>query len=111
RIGKRSALQLGIALTAVGMALPFVHYSFVAMLIAFVVLGIGNTVVQVSANPLVQQLVSKAQLPGALSFSQFLKAITSLAGPLIATFFAVQYGDWRLVFVVYGLVSLACGLW
>ncbi|MGK6351006.1 MFS transporter [Parapedobacter sp. DT-150] len=111
RIGKRNALQLGIVLTAIGVSLPFVRYSFPTMLIAFVVLGVGNTIVQVSANPLVQQMVSEKQLPGVLSFSQFLKAITSLAGPLITTFFAVQYGNWKLVFVIYGAVSLISWLW
>ncbi len=110
-IGKRNALQLGILLTAIGTSLPFIHYSFATMLVAFIVLGIGNTIIQVSANPLVQQVVSKAQLSGTLSFSQFLKAITSLAGPLIATFFAVQYGDWRFIFAVYGIASLVNWLW
>lgn len=111
KIGKKKMMTLGIWVTLFGLLLPFLNYSFMMILIAFVFIGIGNTIIQVSANPLLQEVTSKEKLPSFLSLSQFVKAITSLLGPIIATYMAVAYGDWRLVFVVYAAVSLLSGLW
>ena len=111
KIGKRIMLIGGIVLTLLGLVLPFLIYSFFMMLIAFVFIGIGNTIIQVAANPLLQEVTSKEKLSSYLSLSQFIKAITSLLGPIIATYMALHYGDWRLVFLVYALVSLLSGLW
>ena len=52
KYGKKRMLNIGMLLTGLGMVIPFFHYSFPMMLAAFIVLGIGNTIVQVSANPL-----------------------------------------------------------
>lgn len=111
KIGKKKMLNIGIWITLFGLILPFLNYSFVMILIAFVFIGIGNTVIQVSANPLLQEVTSKKKLPSFLSLSQFVKAITSLLGPIVATYMALSYGDWRLVFVVYGVVSLLSVIW
>lgn len=111
KIGKKKMMNIGIAVTLFGMLLPFVYYSFSMVLIAFVFIGIGNTIVQVSANPLLQEVTSKEKLSSFLSLSQFVKAITSLLGPIIATYMALQYDDWRLVFVVYSVVSIISLLW
>lgn len=111
KIGKKKMMNIGIGITLLGLLLPFLDYSFTMILIAFVFMGIGNTVVQVSANPLLQEVTSKEKLSSFLSLSQFVKAITSLLGPIIATYMAVAYGDWRLVFVVYAVVSLISVIW
>jgi len=111
KIGKKKMMNIGIMVTLLGMLIPFVNYSFTMVLIAFVFIGIGNTIVQVSANPLLQEVTPKEKLSSFLSLSQFVKAITSLLGPIIATYMAVQYGDWRLVFVVYSIVSIVCVVW
>ena len=52
RFGKRNMLNGGMLIQAVGLGLPFVHYSFGMMFASFILLGIGNTLIQVSANPL-----------------------------------------------------------
>ena len=46
-----------------------------------------------------------------MSTSQFVKAIISFSGPLIATFFFIHFGDWKLVFAVYGVTSLLAAFW
>lgn len=46
-----------------------------------------------------------------MSTSQFIKAIISFSGPLIATFLAKSFGDWKLVFAVYGITSLLSAFW
>ena len=100
KIGKRKMLNIGMGLSGFAMLLPFIDYSFTIMLVAFVFLGIGNTIVQVSANPLLLDVSPREKFSSFMSLTQFMKAIVSLLGPIIATFMATQYGDWRFVFGV-----------
>ncbi len=109
--GKKNMLVLGMALSGVGMLIPFIGYSFPIMLAAFVFLGIGNTIVQVSANPLLQDVSPREKFSSFMSLTQFVKAIVSLLGPIIAAFAATQFGNWKLVFAVYAITSLMAVLW
>jgi len=111
KLGKKKMMNFGIVITIIGMLIPFIDYSFTMVLIAFVCMGIGNTIVQVAANPLLQEVTPEQKLSSFLSLSQFIKAITSLTGPIIATYLALAYGNWKLVFLVYALISLASVLW
>ena len=110
-LGKKNVLVWGIFFTALGMFLPFLMYSYAVLLVCFVLLGIGNTIIQVASNPLLQDVVSEGRFSSFMSLSQFIKAISSLLGPLIATYMVAHYGDWKLVFLVYGLISIIVGLW
>jgi FHS family L-fucose permease-like MFS transporter len=111
KIGKRNMLNLGMVVQAIGLGLPFIHYSFGMMFASFILLGIGNTIIQVSANPLLQDVSPTDKLASYMSTSQFVKAIVSFGGPIIATFLATRFGDWKLVFAVYGITSLLGALW
>jgi FHS family L-fucose permease-like MFS transporter len=111
KYGKRIILNIGMFITGLGMLIPFLHYSFPVMLVAFIFLGIGNTIVQVSANPLLHDVVPAEKYTSYMSLSQFIKAICSLLGPVIATFMAVKTGNWKLVFFVYAAVSFLAVLW
>jgi fucose permease len=111
KFGKRNMLNIGMAIQAIGLGLPFIHYSFPMMFAAFILLGIGNTVIQVSANPLLQDVTPTDKLASFLSTSQFVKAMISFSGPIIATFMASQMGNWKLVFAVYGITSLLAAFW
>lgn len=109
--GKRKALLIGIFFTAVGMFMPFVYYTYPILLFSFVLLGIGNTIIQVSSNPLLQDIVREDKFSSFMSFSQFIKAISSLLGPLIVTLAVSYFGDWKYVFLTYGCFSVLSGLW
>lgn len=111
KYGKRNMLNVGMVLQAIGLGLPFIHYSFAMMFASFILLGIGNTVIQVSANPLLQDVTPSEKLASYMSTSQFVKAIISFSGPIIAAFMAKSFGDWKLVFAVYGITSLLAALW
>jgi len=111
KFGKRNMLNIGMVLQAVGLGLPFIHYSFAMMFASFILLGIGNTVIQVSANPLLQDVTPAEKLASYMSTSQFVKAIISFSGPIIAAFMAKIFGNWKLVFAVYGITSLLAALW
>ena len=111
KYGKRNMLNIGMGLIGIGMVIPFLHYSFPVMLFAMILMGIGNTIVQVSANPLLMDVLPKERFSSFMSLSQFIKAISSLLGPIIATFVAIQFGDWKLVFAVYAVTSLIAVAW
>jgi fucose permease len=111
RFGKRRVLNAGIIITGIGMVVPYVSYTFPAMLVAFVLLGIGNTIVQVAANPLLQEVVPPKKFSSFMSLSQFIKAIVSMAGPIIAASFAMRAGNWKLVFTIYAFTSFLAAIW
>jgi Fucose permease len=111
RIGKRNVLNLGMIITALGLFFPYFFYSFSMALVGFAMLGIGNTIVQVSANPLLVDVVPANRRSSFLSFSQFVKSIGSMIAAPLAGWFALQFGDWKLLFLVYGVVSLLAVVW
>lgn len=111
KFGKRNMLKVGMFIQAIGLGVPFIYYSFPMMFASFILLGIGNTVIQVSANPLLQDVTPSDKLASFMSTSQFVKAIISFSGPLIVTFMASVFGNWKLVFAVYGVTSLLAAFW
>lgn len=111
RIGKKNMLNIGMLLTALGLFLPFLVYTFPTLLAGFALLGIGNTIVQVSANPLLVDVVPSNRSSSFLSFSQFVKAVGSMVAPYLSTFFTIRFGDWRLTLVVFGVLSVLSVLW
>lgn len=111
RYGKRNMLNIGIIIQTIGLLLPFVYYSFGMMFASFILLGIGNTIIQVSANPLLQDVSPAEKLASNLSISQFLKAIVSFIGPIIAAFFATTFENWMIVLLIYGVTSIFAAIW
>lgn len=111
RIGKRNVLNIGMLVTALGLFVPYFFYSFETALIGFALLGIGNTIVQVSANPLLVDVVPSNRRSSFLSFSQFVKALGSMIAAPLAGFLAGYFGDWKLIFLVFGIVSLLSVIW
>lgn len=111
RIGKKLMLNIGMVVTALGLLIPFFLYSFSMVLVGFAFLGIGNTIVQVSANPLLVDVVPDNRRSSLLSFSQFVKAIGSMVGPPLAALLASRFGDWKLMFIVFGIVSVIAIVW
>jgi len=111
RIGKRNVLNIGMLITAVGLFFPYFFYSFEMALFGFAMLGIGNTIVQVSANPLLVDVVPANRRSSFLSFSQFVKSIGSMIAAPFAGWLALQFGDWKLLFLVFGVVSILSVIW
>ena len=93
------------------MLVPFFIYNFAMVLVGFALLGIGNTIVQVSANPLLIDVVPGNRSSSFLSFSQFVKAIGSMLAPPLAAMFAARMGDWKILFLAFGIVSILSVLW
>src|SRR6056297_81805 len=111
RNGKKITVIIGMSITALGVILPFIYYSYLSALIGFMVLGIGNTILQVSANPLLLDVSSKKNEAANLSLSQFVKAIASMLGPIIVAALAKYTGNWKLVFPIYAAISILSSIW
>jgi Fucose permease len=112
RLGKKFMLNVGMVVTAFGLLVPFFFYSFAMVLVGFALIGIGNTIVQVSANPLMVYVVPSNRTSSFLSFSQFVKAIGSMIGAPLAAVFATHFThDWKLLFLIFGIVSILSVIW
>lgn len=106
KIGRKKTVLAAIIIGIVALIIPYISYNFYSVILAFILLGIGNTILQVSLNPLVSSIVAKDKIAGALTFGQFVKATASFVGPILASVMAKNYGDWKLVLLVYAGVSL-----
>lgn len=109
--GKKRVLITGIILTGAGMFVPFIHYTYQTLLLSFLLLGIGNTIIQVSSNPLLRDVTSPEKFSSFMSLSQFMKAISSLLGPIVVTVAVAQWGDWKNIFLIYGVISILTAVW
>ena len=106
RIGKRKTVLLSLVVTTLAMVLPLVAYNYPVLLVSFCLLGIGNTLMQVSLNPLIACVVAGEKLASTLTFGQFVKAIASFIAPIIASWAAVKFGNWMLLYPIFLAFSL-----
>lgn len=111
KIGRRKTVVAGLAVTLIALLLPTVRYDFPVMIVSFSLLGIGNTLLQVSLNPLVAGLISPDRLSGALTFGQFVKAIASFIAPVLAAWGAVRYGQWQILFPIFAAEAFIACVW
>jgi len=81
-------------------------YSKLVMMLSFSFLGIGNTLMQVSLNPLLTDIVSEKKLPSYLTMGQFIKAIASFVAPIIAAQAIILWGNWKLLFPIFAVICL-----
>jgi FHS family L-fucose permease-like MFS transporter len=110
-IGRRKTVVLSMVITFVAMMVPLIAYRFEVVLVAFALLGIGNTILQVSLNPLLSNVVRGDRLTSSLTWGQFIKAIASFLGPIIAGFAAASLGNWKMLFPIFAAVTLISTLW
>ncbi len=114
KIGRKNTVLLSQVVTVVSLILPLFGENFPLMLIAFSLLGIGNTLMQTSLNPLVTQVI-QGNLASTLTFGQFVKAIASFLAPYLAMWGALEvipscgYG-WRVLFAIYFVVCVLAAL-
>ena len=111
RIGRKKTVLLSFAVTAVAMLIPILKYDFVCILVAFAMLGVGNTILQVALNPLVSSVVSSDKLTGTLTLGQFTKAVSSFLGPILAAMFAGSAFGWKAVFPTYSIITFLAMVW
>jgi fucose permease len=105
RIGRRKTVMAGLAITGVAMLVPLAAYDFATLLIAFALVGIGNTILQVALNPLLGNVVSAGRLTSSLSAGQLIKAVASFLGPIIAAAAAAYLHDWKTIFPIFAIIT------
>lgn len=111
RIGRKNTVIVSMIITCVAMAAPIFTDSYVGMLVAFSLIGIGNVFLQASLNPLVANVVSPAHLASTLTFGQFIKAFVMILAPTVSGLCIAgaipNFGlGWRAMFPLYGLVGV-----
>lgn len=111
RIGRKRTVQISNVITIIGMLIPFVSYNFATCMLAFALLGIGNTILQVSLNPLLTNVVSGESLTSSLTAGQVVKAVSSFMGPIIAVFAVKVFGNWQYLFPIFAAITLLSSLW
>lgn len=111
KLGRKKTVQISNVLTIVAMLIPVINYSYYSCLITFALLGIANTILQVSLNPLLTNVVKPEQLTSALTAGQFVKAISSFSGPFIASFAVIHFGNWQAMFPIFAGITLISFLW
>ena len=106
KIGRHKTVLWSLFVTLLAVLLPLIDYNLTLMIISFSLLGIGNTMMQVSINPLLSNIVSKKSLSGAVTFGQFVKAMAAFSAPIIAGWAAVSLGNWRMLFAIFLLEGI-----
>lgn len=106
KIGRKKTVVLSLIITFIGLSVPYLVYTNISMLITFSFLGIGNTLMQVSLNPLLTNIINEKRLPSYLTMGQFVKAIASFIAPIIAAQALVYYGNWKLLFPAFAVICL-----
>ena len=111
KIGRRKTVILSIVITFLALLVPLIAYDFSVMLISFALLGIGNTLMQVSLNPLISNIVTGNQLASSLTLGQFFKAIASFLAPLIASWAVIEFGDWKMLYPIFAAITVIPAIW
>lgn len=106
KIGRKKTVLVSLAVTFVSLILPLLGNSYWLMLTAFALLGIGNTIMQTSLNPLVSNIISGNRLASSLTLGQFVKAIASFVAPIIASWGAVTFFGWKMLFPIFAVVNI-----
>ena len=109
--GRKKMVLLSLAIHVVALLLPYLNYGFVSVLVAFSLIGIGNTILQVAMNPLVTDVVNSERVTSTITFGQATKAFGSIVAPFIAMWTAVSLGKWQLLFPIYAGLSLLGLVW
>ena len=109
RRGKKYTLILGLFIALAGLIIPVIGglQSYLLFLLTVLLLGAGATILQVAGNPIMREVSPEGKYARNLALGQFVKAIGSLAGPLLVMAAARWWGmDWSILFPVFSTVLL-----
>ena len=111
--GRRNTVLVSLAVTAAAMFLALAANAerFWIYFVVFALLGIGNTIIQAALPALMSNVVPQDQLTSRISLGQFVKAICAALTPVFVYLTATALGNWKLLFPLYGLITVVCALW
>ena len=111
KAGRKNTVLISMILTFVGMIIPFIRFDEITCYFAFMLMGMGNTIMQVSINPLLSNVVSANMFTSRMVTGHFIKAISSFLGPILAGFCSLHFGRWELIFPMYAAICFISTTW
>ena len=113
KIGRKNAVLVSMAITTVAMFVPLAAGPKCWWLyaVSFALIGIGNTIIQAALPALMSNVVPSDKLTSRISLGQFVKAICAALTPVFVYLTATALGNWKLLFPLYGVLTIICGIW
>ena len=113
RIGRMNAVLVSLAVTVAAMAVPFFANAerWYLYVVAFALVGIGNTIIQAALPALMSNIVEPSQLASRISLGQFVKAVCAALTPVFVYLTATALGNWKLLFPLYGVLTVGAAIW
>ncbi|MBO4282692.1 MAG: MFS transporter [Bacteroidales bacterium] len=113
KAGRKNTVLLSLCITLAAMLLPLFANAerFWIYFVSFALLGIGNTIIQAALPALMSNVVASDQLTSRISLGQFVKAICAALTPVFVYLTATLLGNWKLLFPLYGFLTLLAALW
>ena len=113
RIGRKNAVLVSLAVTVAAMTVPLFANAdrWYLYVIAFALVGIGNTIIQAALPALMSNIVEPSQLPSRISLGQFVKAVCAALTPVFVYLTATALGNWKLLFPLYGALTVVAAIW
>ena len=113
RIGRKNAVMVSLAVTIAAMFVPLAASAerWYLYVVAFALIGIGNTIIQAALPALMSNVVAKDQITSRISLGQFVKALCAALTPVFVYLTATALGNWKLLFPLYGGLTVICAIW
>lgn len=109
RIGYKRSITIGFAVLS--LSLFFLHYaaSYVSFAVIALLIGLGTGIYLPCAIPLLTSAFDRSHWGRVVALHDTAASLSILSVPLLVTV-ALQFFQWRNLFLVLGLLSLAAGL-
>lgn len=113
RLGRKNAVLVSLAVTIVAMFVPLGASAerWWLYIVAFALIGIGNTIIQAALPALMSNVVDKSQITSGISLGQFVKALCAALTPVFVYLTATLLGNWKLLFPLYGGLTVLAAIW
>ena len=113
RLGRKNAVTVSLAVTIAAMFVPLAASAerWYLYVVAFALIGIGNTVIQAALPALLSNVVAKDQITSRISLGQFVKALCAALTPVFVYLTATALGNWKLLFPLYGALTVVEAIW
>ena len=113
RLGRKNAVMVSLAVTIAAMFVPLAASAerWYLYVVAFALIGIGNTIIQAALPALMSNVVAKDQITSRISLGQFVKALCAALTPVFVYLTATALGNWKLLFPLYGLLTVVEAIW
>ena len=113
RIGRKNTVLVSLAITVAAMAVPLFADAqrWYLYVVAFALVGIGNTIIQAALPALMSNVVEPSKLASRISLGQFVKALCAALTPVFVYLTATALGNWKLLFPLYGALTVGAAAW